>query len=315
MPARGRANRELSPLVAYRFGRAAATRCRPTGGRLVVAQDRRRSGDMLVAAVVAGATSMGTDVVRLGIAPAGAVAFVAARWRYDGGILVSGCDGPAEENGLRFLGADGRPLDEAEEHALLAVAEEADSLVGPGDHDLGVELPGQEELRRYREDRLALAAARRAGVRVVVHCGHGAASGYAGELIAATGAEVRLLGTAPAGAGLAGWGLSARQELSDAVQEQRADVGIALDGDADRFEVVDELGRPVEQARIHRLLATHPPAHPAPGDGRPGLDALVTALDVVGLLGRTRCRLSELAATAPADDGALPRGATAVRRP
>ena len=106
---RGVANVDLKPTLAYALGRATAHRLTEPGGRIVVGQDTRRSGDMFVAAIVAGATSLGIDVHVTGVVPTPALAYLARTGPYTAGIMVSASHNPAEDNGLKVLDADGLP--------------------------------------------------------------------------------------------------------------------------------------------------------------------------------------------------------------
>jgi phosphoglucosamine mutase len=104
---RGIANVELKPTVAYALGRATVHRLLPDGGAIVVGQDTRRSGDMLVASILAGAASMGADVHRLGVVPTPALAFVAGSGPFGAGVMVSASHNPADDNGLKVLDSRG----------------------------------------------------------------------------------------------------------------------------------------------------------------------------------------------------------------
>src|SRR5512142_2797749 len=109
---RGVANVDLKPTIAYALGRATAHRLVPPGGAIVVGQDTRRSGDMFVAAITAGATSIGVNVHRVGVVPTPALAFLTGEGDYAAGIMVSASHNPAEDNGLKVLDADGLKLDD-----------------------------------------------------------------------------------------------------------------------------------------------------------------------------------------------------------
>ena len=104
---RGVANIDLKPTLAYDLGRATARHLGADGGALVVGQDTRRSGDMFVAAIAAGATSLGVDIHSVGVVPTPALAFLAGRGTFIGGIMVSASHNPADDNGLKVLDATG----------------------------------------------------------------------------------------------------------------------------------------------------------------------------------------------------------------
>src|SRR5258706_3895522 len=115
---RGIANVELKPTTAYALGRAVAHRLVETGGAIVVGQDTRRSGDMFVAAISAGATSLGTDVHLTGCVPTPALAFLAGSGDFAAGIMVSASHNPAEDNGLKVLDRSGLKLDDSVEDEI-----------------------------------------------------------------------------------------------------------------------------------------------------------------------------------------------------
>src|ERR671910_579477 len=110
---RGVANVDLKPTLAYALGRATARRLVGEGGALVVGQDTRRSGDMFVAALTAGATSLGADVHSVGVVPTPALAFLAAEGPFEAGIMVSASHNPADDNGIKVLDEHGLKLDDA----------------------------------------------------------------------------------------------------------------------------------------------------------------------------------------------------------
>ena len=175
-PASGRTGSEAgksgahAALVAMRLGRAVGSSISATGGCLAIGRDTRRSGDMLTAALVAGATSVGVDVVDLGVVPTAALAFAAARWPYDAGIMVSASHNPAADNGLKVVDGFGLKVAEGRERELEAELNRCDEPAGPGNHGLGRLRDGRDEVARYQANRLALARRIHAPVRIVVDC-------------------------------------------------------------------------------------------------------------------------------------------------
>ncbi|MFN8619351.1 MAG: phosphoglucosamine mutase [Chloroflexota bacterium] len=253
---RGLANHELTPILAVRVGRAVASTVTHGDGRIVVAQDTRRSGDMLVAGLVAGITSMGVDAVTLGVAPTAALAHIAARWRYAAGIMVSASHNPAEDNGLKVFDGDGCKLDEHLERRLESLILRADALPVPGNHGMGAHLDGTGELDRYRAHRLAIARRLHARLRVVVDCANGSASSFAGSFLEAAGAQVTVTEASPTGCNINNaCGATSPAALAEHVRQLGADVGFALDGDADRCVVVDHRGSVVDGDALLGLLA------------------------------------------------------------
>lgn len=254
---RGVANVDLKPTIAYALGRATAHRLVGPGGAIVVGQDTRRSGDMFVAAITAGATSLGVDVHRVGVVPTPALAFLAASGPFAAGIMVSASHNPAEDNGLKVLDHRGLKLDDALEDELEQLIWRADELGGVPNANLGRAIEASPLLEAYVADREALA--RRvpaAGLRLVVDCAHGAGGVTAPRILAATGAAVEVIHNEPDGSNInAAAGAIAPERLAQVVVERGADLGIALDGDADRCIAVDADGRVVDGDRVLGILA------------------------------------------------------------
>jgi phosphoglucosamine mutase len=254
---RGVANVDLKPTMAYALGRAVARRLVEPGGDLVVGQDTRRSGDMFVAAITAGATSLGANVASVGVVPTPALAFVTRDGAFAAGIMVSASHNPAEDNGLKVLDAEGLKLDDSIEDELERLIWRTEELGGVGNSELGVARDGRALLDRYRAHRLALAASVGAsGVKIVVDCANGSGGVVAPDILAATGAEVEVIHNEPDGVNInVGSGATAPQSLQQAVVKRGADVGFALDGDADRLIAVDAAGDVVDGDHVLGILA------------------------------------------------------------
>lgn len=254
---RGAANVDLRPSLATALGRATAHRVVGAGGSLVVGQDTRRSGDMFVAAITAGATSMGVDVHHVGVVPTPALAFLAGAGAFAAGIMVSASHNPAEDNGLKVLDPDGLKLDDDLEDELEALILRADELPGAAPSTLGRSVDASPLLERYTEHRTALAAGVGAGgLHVVLDTANGAAHRVAPQILRATGARVTVIHDRPDGDNInRGCGATAPESLMAAVLEHGADVGFALDGDADRCVAVDRHGRLVDGDQVIGILA------------------------------------------------------------
>lgn len=253
---RGVANVDLRPSVAFALGRATAARLLPPGGRLLVGQDTRRSGDMLSAALVAGATSLGADVHRLGVCPTPALSFVTADAGYGAGIMVSASHNPADDNGLKVLDQRGLKLDDAAEDELEALMARADELPSPTNGGLGREVDARAALDRYRAHRIGLARRARGGFRVSLDCAHGSGCTVAPDILGATGADVRVHFAEPDGCNInLGCGATAPGTLAELVVSDGSDVGFALDGDADRCVAVDERGQVVDGDQLLGIIA------------------------------------------------------------
>jgi phosphoglucosamine mutase len=284
---RGVANVELRPTTAYALGRAVAHRLAGRGGAIVVGQDTRRSGDMFVAAIVAGATSLGVDVHVVGVVPTPALAFIAGSGPFAAGIMVSASHNPAQDNGLKVLDAHGLKLDDAIEDELEQLIWRTEELAGAQNDELGRMIDATARLADYRVHRLGLAEAiDAAGLRLVLDAANGSGSLVGPEILAATGAAVEVIHAEPDGSNInVRSGATAPASLAAVVKQTGADVGFALDGDADRLIAVDAGGQVVDGDQVLGILALDRLARGAlPGGGlvvsvlsNGGLQAVVEA--------------------------------------
>jgi phosphoglucosamine mutase len=238
----------------------------------VIGRDPRASGEFLEAAVVAGLAGRGVDVLRVGVVPTPAVAYLTDRLGAEFGVMLSASHNPASDNGIKFFARGGLKLpDEAEDEieALMATGTTR-GVPGTG---FGRVKDAAGEAERYLEHLLetvgvsaagsagqpaagGTGSAPLAGMRVVVDCAHGAASWLAPRLLRAVGAEVTAIGVDPDGTNInAGCGSTSLGALRDAVLEHGADAGIAYDGDADRCLAVDADGEIVDGDHILAILA------------------------------------------------------------
>jgi phosphoglucosamine mutase len=254
---RGVANVDLKPTLAYALGRATAKQLVGPGGSLAVGQDTRRSGDMFVAALTAGATSLGADVHIVGVVPTPALAFVTAAGPFAAGIMVSASHNPADDNGLKVLDADGLKLDDAIEDALEQLIWRAEELGGSTNAALGRAKDARDLLARYVDHRLGLAAGVDAsGLRVVLDCANGSGCVVAPRIVEATGASVEVIHNEPDGVNInVASGATAPASLAAEVVARGADVGFALDGDADRLIAIDAAGQVVDGDQVLGILA------------------------------------------------------------
>jgi len=262
---RGVANVDLKPTVAYALGRATAKRLVGPGGSIVVGQDTRRSGDMFVAAITAGATSLGVDVHSVGVVPTPALAFLARTGPYQAGIMVSASHNPADDNGLKVLDSEGLKLDDSIEEELEALIWREGELGGVGNAQLGRSVDAASMVAAYRDHRLGLASSIDAsGLHIVLDGANGSGGIFGVEILAATGARVEAIHVHPDGINInVGSGATAPASLAAAVAERGADVGFALDGDADRLIAVDGRGDVVDGDQVLGILALERLAHDA----------------------------------------------------
>ncbi len=253
---RGVANIDLKPTVAHDLGRAVAHRLAGPGRAIVVGQDTRRSGDMFVAAIVSGATSLGVDVHRVGVVPTPALAFLAGSGDFAAGIMVSASHNPADDNGLKVLDSSGLKLDDDIEDELERLIWRSGELGSVSNAGIGRSIDGTGLVERYLHHRIALARSVRTDLRIVLDCANGSGCLVGEDILSATGARVEVINAEPDGANInLGCGATAPGALAAAVVERGADLGFALDGDADRCVAVDASGRVVDGDQLIGLLA------------------------------------------------------------
>ncbi len=254
---RGIANIELKPTLAYALGRATAHRLVGLGGQLVVGQDTRRSGDMFVSAIAAGATSLGADVRIAGCVPTPALAFLAGTGDFAAGIMVSASHNPADDNGLKVLDSQGLKLDDGIEEEIEQLIWRSEELGAVGNAEIGRAVMDPALIDRYLRHRLGLAGSIRADeIRIVLDCANGSGGVVGPEILAATGATVEVIHNDPDGINInVACGATSPWSLAAAVRERGADVGFALDGDADRLIAVDASGAIVDGDQVLGILA------------------------------------------------------------
>jgi phosphoglucosamine mutase len=254
---RGIANVDLKPTTAYALGRAVAHHLVGKGGALVVGQDTRRSGDMFVAAIGAGATSLGVDTHVVGVVPTPALAYLAGQGTFTAGIMVSASHNPADDNGLKVLDSAGLKLDETLEDELERLIWRTEELGGVTNAEMGRTIDDRALLDDYLRHRIGLAGSIPAtGLRVVLDCANGSGCPVGPEILRATGAEVQVIHAEPDGVNInVRCGATAPASLAATVLETGADVGFALDGDADRLIAVDSAGRIVDGDQVLGILA------------------------------------------------------------
>jgi len=247
------------------FGRARAEARRPVA---VVGRDPRASGEFLESAVVAGLAGAGVDVLRLGVIPTPAVAFLTADTSADLGVMLSASHNPAKDNGIKLFARGGFKLPDAAEDEIEArLGRPGQAVAGPPAGGFGRVSDDGASRERYLTHLLASLPAQGspdaagpapplAGLRVVVDCAHGAASTVAPSLLRRAGADVIAIGAEPDGENINdGCGSTHLDVLQAAVVEERADAGIAHDGDADRCLAVDASGQVVDGDQILAVLA------------------------------------------------------------
>ncbi len=257
---RGRANGAITPELALKVGQAAGLVFRrgEDRHRVVIGKDTRLSGYMIETTLVAGFTSVGMDVLLLGPMPTPAVAMLTRSMRADLGVMISASHNPFDDNGIKLFGPDGYKLSDEIERRI-------EDLV---DGDFTKRLAKSRELGRAKRidgvhDRYIEFAKRTLprnlsleGLRVVIDCAHGAAYRVAPEALWELGADVVSIGVEPDGFNInRECGSTAPDALCRKVREMRADIGIALDGDADRVVIVDEQGHLIDGDQLLAVIA------------------------------------------------------------
>jgi phosphoglucosamine mutase len=246
--------------VAMQVGMAAG-KLFTNGGhrhRVIIGKDTRLSGYMIENALVAGFTSVGMDVFLVGPMPTPAVAMLTRSLRCDLGVMISASHNAFHDNGIKLFGPDGYKLsDEIElEIEALMQAPVEQLLASPAEIGRAKRLDGEQA--RYIEfaKRTLPRSMSLSGLRIVLDCANGAAYKVAPAVLWELGAEVITIGDKPDGVNInAGCGSTQPQALCDKVRELRADVGIALDGDADRVVLVDERGSIVQGDQLMAVVA------------------------------------------------------------
>ncbi|MDC0886695.1 phosphoglucosamine mutase [Altererythrobacter sp.] len=225
--------------------------------RVVIGKDTRLSGYMVEAAMVAGFTSVGMDVIQTGPIPTPGVALLAREMRADLGVMISASHNLYEDNGIKLFGPDGFKLSDETELAIEAALERKPALVAPSAIGRTRKI---EDLRgRYIHavKQSVSAETRFDGLKVVIDCANGAGYMVAPSAIWELGADVITIGVTPNGTNINdGVGSTSLGLLKKTVVAEGADIGIALDGDADRLIVIDEKGNEVDGDQIMALIAT-----------------------------------------------------------
>ena len=261
---RGLANMEpMTPEAILRLGRAVGRYFQTSGDRrhkIVIGKDTRISGYMIETALASGLCSMGVDPLLVGPMPTPGIAFLTRSLRADAGVAISASHNSFEDNGIKFFGPDGFKLADAAEIAIeeMIFGDDIDR-VRPTAGGIGKAFRIDDADGRYNVFLKHVIPRNRTfdGLRIVIDCANGAAYKIAPRVLAELGADVIEIGTAPDGLNInEGCGALHTDVLAERVVREGANLGIALDGDADRAILVDELGEPVDGDHILGVLAT-----------------------------------------------------------
>lgn len=248
----------MTAAMAMKVGQAAGAHFRRGDHRhrVVIGKDTRLSGYMMESALVAGFTSVGMDVIMTGPLPTPAIALLTREMRADMGVMISASHNKFQDNGIKLFGPDGFKLSDEDELAIEALIESDVPLAAP--EAIGRARRIEDARGRYIHAVKQSVAndIRLDGLKVVVDCANGAAYQVAPSAIWELGADVITIGVTPNGTNInAGVGSTSLDAIKAKVIEEGADIGIALDGDADRLIVIDELGREVDGDQIMGLIA------------------------------------------------------------
>lgn len=258
---RGIANKDLTPDLAYKLGRAGAhvLAGRNTPGRIVVGRDTRISGDMLEAALAAGICSTGADVLSVGIIPTPAVSFLTKELDAAAGVVISASHNPVEDNGIKFFGPSGYKLtDDKEQQIEDLLSGSATDIPSPVGADLGRIYRVADADDRYIAFLKGTISGDLKGLKIAVDCANGAAYKVAPRVLQELGAEVVPIFNTPDGININhDCGSTHPEKLQELVVQVGADLGLAHDGDADRLIAVDNRGKLVDGDQIMVICARH----------------------------------------------------------
>ena len=256
---RGIANEELTPDLAMKLGQAGAyvlTRQKKHKPTIMVGCDTRISGDMLANALMAGACSVGANCVYVGVVPTPAVAYLTRKHMMDAGVVISASHNPVEFNGIKFFDCDGFKLpdsleDEIEDQ-IKRNMEDIKFPIGPGVGKVKFRLDAKEE---YINHSVRSVPVDLSGLKIVADCAEGASHYTSVEALEKAGAHVIAIHNHPDGTNInSNCGSTHMEELCARVVFEKADVGLAFDGDADRLLAVDELGNIVDGDQIMAII-------------------------------------------------------------
>lgn len=259
---RGIANEELTPVLAMQLGQAGAyvlTKEKEHKPTLMVGCDTRISGDMLANALMAGACSVGANCVYVGVLPTPAVAYLTKKYKVDAGVVISASHNPVEFNGIKFFDGDGYKLPDAMEDEIEEMIRGnmpgIKFPIGPGVGKIKYRTDAREE---YINHAINAVNVDLTGLKIVVDCAEGASFYTSVEALKELGGNVVAIHNNPDGTNInANCGSTHMEELQARVVYEKANVGLAFDGDADRLLAVDEYGNRVDGDQIMAIIGNH----------------------------------------------------------
>lgn len=260
---RGKANSELTPEIAFKLGRfggyVLAQHIEADRPRVLVGRDTRISGRMLEYALTSGLLSVGAEVLRLGVISTPGVAYLTQQQDATAGIMISASHNPAEDNGIKFFGADGFKLsDEQEAEIEELVNAEGDDLPRPSAEGLGSSEEYKESVLKYIQYLKQTVTGDLSGLSVVLDAAHGATSPIVNRLFADLETDFYVIGDSPDGLNInEGVGSTHPELLAETVLEKEADLGLAFDGDGDRIIAVDEKGNVIDGDKLLYVIGKY----------------------------------------------------------
>ncbi|MBE5881094.1 MAG: phosphoglucosamine mutase [Lachnospiraceae bacterium] len=259
---RGVANAELTPMLAMQLGQAGAyvlTKEKEHKPTIMVGCDTRISGDMLANALMAGACSVGANAVYVGVLPTPAVAYLTRKYKVDAGVVISASHNPVEFNGIKFFDGNGYKLpDEMEDEIEAVIKSGMDGVKFPTGSQVGKIKYRTDAREEYINHAIQSIPMDLSGMKIVVDCAEGAAFYTSVEAIKELGASVIAIHNNPDGSNInANCGSTHMEELKGRVLVEKAQVGLAFDGDADRLLAVDENGQTVDGDQIMAIIGNH----------------------------------------------------------
>lgn len=259
---RGVANDELTPLLAMQLGQAGAfvlTRENEHKPTIMVGCDTRISGDMLANALMAGICSVGANAVYVGVIPTPAVAYLTRKYKVDAGVVISASHNPVEFNGIKFFDGNGYKLPDALEDEIEALIKsdmnEIKFPIGANVGKIKYRTDAREEYINHSIQKVNVDLSK---LKIVVDCAEGASHYTSVEALKELGANIVAIHNMPDGTNInANCGSTHMEELMARVVYEKANVGLAFDGDADRLLAVDEMGNLVDGDQIMAIVGNH----------------------------------------------------------
>ena len=259
---RGIANEELTPLLAMQIGQAGAcvlTKEKAHNPTIMVGCDTRISGDMLANALMAGACSVGANCIYVGVLPTPAIAYLTKKYMVDAGVVISASHNPVEFNGIKFFDGNGYKLPDVMEDEIESLIhsnmQEVKFPTGSGVGKVKYRTDASDEYINHAVNSVPVDLR---GLKIVVDCAEGASFYTSVEAIRQLGAEVVAIHNDPDGTNInANCGSTHMEELQARVVFEKANIGLAFDGDADRLLAVDENGRMIDGDQIMAIVGNH----------------------------------------------------------